>query len=173
MTLLFTSFQTWLPHQKNNSSDQLLAMIQKRDLFSASGHFLRQLPVDRKIASQKAIAIINQIKPRGVICCGMAESRPELTIESCANDGQKCLSTTVNLEDLVNNLASTSISHDAGKFVCESLYFNILSHIHISNLKVPCIFVHVPVMTLENQDILLQDFEEIISYFLSNYSNYR
>ena len=167
MKLLFTSFQTWLPHQKSNSSDELLAMIQKRGKFSASGYFLRQLPVDREVASQKAITTINQIQPQGIICCGMAESRQELTIESCANCGHECLHTTVDLEDLIGNLAYTSISHDAGKFVCESLYFNILKHIQISNLKVTCIFVHVPVFTVENTDIILQDFESIISYFLT------
>ena len=167
MKLLFTSFQTWLPHQKSNSSDELLAIIQEQKNFSASGYFLRQLPVDREIASQKAIATINQIKPQGIICCGMAESRQELTIEYCARDGEQCLYTKVDLEDLVSNLAHTSISHDAGKFVCESLYFNILSHIQISDLEMPCIFVHVPVFTSGNTDILLQDFESIISYFLT------
>ena len=159
MKLLFTSFQTWLPHQKSNSSDELLAMIQERGQFAASGHFLRQLPVDRELASREAIATINQIKPQGVICCGMAESRLELTIESCANESEQCLYTNVDLEDLLDNLANTYISHDAGKFVCESLYYNVLKHLQISNLKVPCIFVHVPVVTLENTEILLQDFE--------------
>ena len=167
MKLLFTSFQTWLPHQKSNSSDEILAMIQERVKFSAFGHFLRQLPVDSEVASQKAIATINQIKPQGIICCGMAESRQELTIEYCAKDGDKCLYTTVDLEDLVGNLAYTSISYDAGKFVCEGLYFNVLKHIQISDFKVPCIFVHVPVFTSKNTDILLQDFESIISFFLT------
>lgn len=169
MKLLFTSFQTWLPHQKSNSSDQLLAMIQEQELFSASGHFLRQLPVDRDLASQRAIATINQLKPRGIICCGMAESRPELTIESRAYNGKQCLYTTVNLADLINNLAYTYISHDAGKFVCESLYFNVLNHIQISNFNLPCIFVHFPVLTSENKAILLQEFELITRYFLTNY----
>ena len=167
MKLLFTSFQTWLPHQKSNSSDELLAMIQERGDFSASGHFLRQLPVDSDLASQKAIATINQIKPQGIICCGMAESRQELTIESCANNDEECLYTTVDLEDLVGNLAYSSISHDAGKFVCESLYYNVLKHIQLSDFKVSCIFVHVPVFTSENTNILLQDFESIIRYFLT------
>ncbi len=171
MKLLFTSFQTWLPHQKSNSSDELLAMIQERENFPASGHFLRQLPVDRELASQQAIATINQIKPQGIICCGMAESRQELTIESRANEGKKCLYTDVDLEDLLGNLANSSISHDAGKFVCESLYFNVLKYIQSSNFQVPCIFVHVPVFTLKNTEILLQDFESIISYFLTDYQN--
>jgi len=162
--LLFTSFQTWLPHQKSNSSDELLAIIQERKVLAASGYFLRGLPVDREAASQQAIAIIKQIKPQTIICCGMAESRQHLTIESCANYGQECLNTTVNLEYLVHNLAATSISHDAGKFVCEALYFNVLKHVQSSKLQIPCLFVHVPVLTSENTDILVQDFESIISY---------
>ena len=162
--LLFTSFQTWLPHQESNSSDELLGLIQERETLSASGYFLRQLPVDREVASQQAIATIKKIQPQGIICCGMAESRPKLTIESCANYGQECLSTTVNLEELVDNLAATSISHDAGKFVCEALYFNVLNYVQNTKLQLPCIFVHVPVLTSENTDILVQDFEAIIDY---------
>ncbi|ELS02075.1 hypothetical protein Xen7305DRAFT_00017860 [Xenococcus sp. PCC 7305] len=141
-------------------------MIQKRNLLSASGYFLRQLPVDRVLASQKAIATIKRINPQGVICCGMAESRQNLTIESCANKDTKCLSTTVNLVDLMGNLAGTSISHDAGKFVCESLYFDILSYLQSAKPDLPCIFVHVPVFNSENTDLVLKDFESIISYFL-------
>ncbi|MEM9274605.1 MAG: peptidase C15 [Cyanobacteria bacterium P01_F01_bin.143] len=162
--LLFTSFQTWLPHQESNSSDELLAIVQKRKKLAASGYFLRQLPVEREVASQQAITTIKKVQPQGIICCGMAESRPELTIEFCANYGQECLSTTVNLEDLVNNLAATSISHDAGKFVCEALYFNVLNYLQNAKLQLPCIFVHVPILTSKNTDILVQDFAAIISY---------
>ena len=171
MKLLFTSFQTWLPHQKSNSSDELLAMIQEEEFSWTSGHFLRQLPVERKLASQKAITTINEIRPEGIICCGMAESRTKLTIEYSANQGQKCLTTRVDLEDLVSNLANSSISHDAGKFVCESLYFNVLNHLQLSNYQTPCIFVHVPVLTADNSHMLRQDFASIIRYFLKQYQN--
>ena len=142
-------------------------MIQERKNFSAPGYFLRQLPVDREVASQRAIATINEIKPRGIICCGMAESRQKLTIEHQASYGKRYLYTNVNLENLVSNLAHTSISYDAGKFVCEALYFKVLEHIELANFAVPCIFVHVPVLTAKNTKILLQDFELIISYFLA------
>lgn len=168
MKLLFTSFQTWLPHQKSNSSDELLAMIQERKTVAASEYFLRQLPVEREAASQQAIAIIKKIKPQTIICCGMAESRQKLTIESCASHDQECLYTKVNLKDLVSNLVATSISHDAGKFVCESLYFNVLKYVQNSEFNASCIFVHVPVLTSENKDILLKDFESVIHYFLTD-----
>jgi pyroglutamyl-peptidase len=68
--ILLTSFQTWLPHQVSNSSDDLLAKIQDEAFLSASLTFLRQLPVDVLLASQKAIATIQVLQPHVVICCG-------------------------------------------------------------------------------------------------------
>jgi pyroglutamyl-peptidase len=59
--ILLTSFQTWLPHQKTNSSDDLLNLVnlvnlvnisRVQQLKSNSLLFLRQLPVDIKLATQ-------------------------------------------------------------------------------------------------------------------------
>ena len=47
--VLLTSFQTWLEHQKSNSSDDLLNTISSSKIYnheSNSLFFLRQLPVD-------------------------------------------------------------------------------------------------------------------------------
>lgn len=166
MTLLLTSFTTWLVHQKSNSADDLLEIIQKNNLDNC--YYLRQLPVEIEAASQKAIAISQQIQPSAIICCGMAESREQLSIESNARCQGSCLYTTVNLPQLVSCLSHTDLSHDAGQFVCEGLYYQILAHLRSLTLDIPCLFVHVPVLTPDNQAIILEDFVTILDFLVNN-----
>jgi pyroglutamyl-peptidase len=156
--ILLTSFDTWLPHQKSNSSDDLLAKISQIQSLPNSLTFLRKLPVDFQLAPNLAIAKINQLQPDTIICCGMAEARQKLTVESCACCDSDLLKTTVNLEQLVADLAITEICHDAGKFVCEALYYRVLKHIYDSQIATKCIFVHVPILTDENLDKIVADF---------------
>lgn len=161
-TILLTSFQTWLAHQKSNSSDDLLAAIAKQDFPHQSLTLLRQLPVNISQASSLVISKVKELQPDAVICCGMAESRRKLTIESNARCGNLQLKTSVNLEKLVDNLASTTVSHDAGKFVCEGLYYRVLHYLSRSQLTCPCIFVHIPVLSNENFSDIQRDFSRIV-----------
>lgn len=166
--LLVTSFQTWLPHQTSNSSDDLLEIIEsKQDIFNYL-YFLRRLPVDTQIATNQVIETIKVIKPQGIICCGMAESRELLTIESNAICGENCIFTPVNLDSLLASLIYTKISHDAGKFVCEGLYYQVLKYVENQNLNIPCIFVHVPILEQDNIDKIQQDFTAIVDFMQSN-----
>lgn len=199
--ILLTSFQTWLPHQTSNSSDDLLEKIAQLDGLPASLTFLRQLPVDVSKASRCAIAKIEELQPDCIICCGMAESRSTLTVESCAtrrdalflirlyrycitfaqrlrvkklqdflsilfgiSHGQNSIliKTSVNLDTLLEKTLATQISHDAGKFVCEGLYYEILNHLRQSNCNSPCIFVHVPLLTPNNSHSIVADFQRIV-----------
>lgn len=156
--ILLTSFQTWMPHQTSNASDDLLELVAKQE-FSTSLIFLRQLPVDVSEAASRVISKIEELEPKAVICCGMAECRQVLTVESCAC-GDALYKTSVDLERLVVGLAVTEISHDAGKFVCEGLYYEVLKY--LSRLNISCIFVHVPILTAENLQNILADFQVII-----------
>ena len=88
----------------------------------------------------------------------MAESRQKLTIESCACCDTDMLKTAVNLESLIADLDTTEISHEAGKYVCEALYYAVLKHICDAKLAAKCIFVHVPILTDENLDKIIADF---------------
>ncbi|MDJ0742348.1 MAG: peptidase C15 [Xenococcaceae cyanobacterium MO_167.B27] len=162
MTLLLTSFTTWLAHQKSNSSDDLLAIIASKN--TSKDYFLRQLPVDVDLASNLAIAILKKIQPQGIICCGMAESRKQLTIESNATCNENCLLTSLDLQPLISKLSHSAISHDAGKFVCEGLYYQVLQYLEKSDLSIPCIFVHVPILNKDNESIIVQDFQTILEY---------
>lgn len=198
--ILLTSFQTWRPEQRSNSSDDLLHKI-AQDTVSDSLTFLRQLPVNIPEAASRVIATIEEGQPDAIICCGMAQSRQKLTVESratCGNSSYRirlysyCLAicqklrvngfedilpivlgisdrsdsrlirTSVNLEILLEGLSNTEISHEAGKFVCEGLYYEVLKYLRERNLEAPCIFVHVPILTPENLPAILGDFRLII-----------
>ena len=160
--ILLTSFQTWLPHQTSNSSDDLLAEIQQSNYTSvAKLFFLRNLPVNIERATHKTITEINRIQPDVIMCCGMAQRRNKLTIESNASCGNECLYTSVDLTELIKLLTVTEISDDAGKFVCEGLYYQVLKYIRAQHRDLPCIFVHVPLLEVDRQEIL-QDFQSII-----------
>ncbi|MEL6438153.1 MAG: peptidase C15 [Cyanobacteria bacterium J06621_8] len=161
--ILLTSFQTWLPHHTSNSSDDLLVLLQQQHC-NDTLNFLRQLPVDIQLASQKVISSINTLQPKGIICCGMAERRQTLTIESQARCQSECLQSVVNISELIESLSFTQISHDAGKFVCEGLYYQILNYLRGIPQTIPCIFVHVPILNQKNQELILQDLNLIIQY---------
>lgn len=163
--LLLTSFTTWLPHQKSNSANDLLELIETKNQHNC--YYLKQLPVDIETASQKAIAVLKLIQLSAIICCGMAESRANLTIESNARCEQNCLQTTVDLPQLISGLSNTTISNDAGQFVCEGLYYQILNYLQLAKLFIPCIFVHVPVLTANNQQVIVQDFNHILNFLAS------
>ena len=158
--ILLTSFDTWLPHQQTNSSDDLLNEIYL--LKYVSLNFLRQLPVDIQLASCYVIAKIKEIQPDSVICCGMAEGRTRLTVESNAASKNSVLKTSVDLEQIVAGSAGVEISHDAGKFVCEGLYYSILKYISLRHLNIRCVFVHVPILNEENFAGMMADFQLII-----------
>jgi pyroglutamyl-peptidase len=162
--ILLTSFQTWLPHQTSNSSDDLLAIIEQQSCDFAALFCLRQLPVNIAQASQKAIASLAQTPFDAIVCCGMAERRKKLSLESNAVGCDRCLYTSINLSELVKLLTDTTISHDAGKFVCEGLYYQLLNHLELAKISIPCLFVHVPKLNSTNLKIIQQDFYFILRY---------
>lgn len=154
--LLLTSFDTWLPHHKSNASDDLLELISQHPNFPKA-ILLRKLPVDFDLAPAKLIEKLKQTTPDILVCCGMAETRTKLTVESRATKENEMLLTAVNLEKLVAGLPFTEISHEAGKFVCEALYYSALNQLK-NYPSTQCIFVHVPVLTKENTGPILADF---------------
>jgi pyroglutamyl-peptidase len=164
-TILLTSFDIWLPHHRSNASDDLLEAIFQLNFTAASLSFLRKLPVDRDRASKLAIDFIDRLQPDVIICCGMAESRQQLSIESNARCDREILKTSVDLEKLLDRLSATFISHDAGKFVCEGLYYQVLNYLSFKQLNSQCIFVHVPVLKESNEQEVIEDFCSIVKAF--------
>lgn len=158
---LLTSFSVWKAQQQSNSSDELLVDI-SRQPFGASLHLLRHLPVNLPVAKALTIAKINQLKPQVVLCCGMAESRSKLNVESRAVVGNQTLETGVDLGSVMAGLSATEISHDAGRFVCNGLYYAILNYLQNYHSDTQCLFVHVPILTLSNRKGIVTDFCSIL-----------
>ena len=157
--ILFTSFTTWLSHQKSNSSDDLLQEIQ---IAGDRNSFLRQLPVDIELASKSVISKIAELQPDIIICCGMAESRSQLTIEAKASDRDDILNTQVDLLSLIAGIDGIEISYDAGKFVCEGLYYSVLKHLQTSPLSTHCIFAHIPILSPDNLTVVKNSFLTVV-----------
>ncbi len=157
--ILFTSFTTWLPHQKSNSSDDLLQEIQ---IAGDRNSFLRQLPVDIELASKSVISKIAELQPDIIICCGMAESRSQLTIEAKASDRDDILNTQVDLPLLIAGIDGIEISYDAGKFVCEGLYYSVLKHLQTLPLSSHCIFAHIPILSPDNLTVVKNSFLTVV-----------
>lgn len=166
--LLLTSFTTWLPHQKTNSSDDILEKISRLNYTFAALNFLRQLPVNIQLASNIVMKTVRALEPDLIVCCGMAERRQHVNIESNASCNGSILQTNIDLEKLVEENDRVKISHDAGKFVCEGLYYSVLEGIVRHQLPASCVFIHVPRLTEQNFDLVLEDFEFILQR-LGNY----
>lgn len=182
--ILLTSFDTWLSEQQSNSSDDLLLELATMTDVCDDLFFLRRLLVDIEVASSVVISKINQLQPDGVICCGMAASRKNLSVEVIArlesiqstdivtkhwgdNFCPASLQTNVNVEQLIMGTEAVEISYDCGKFVCEGLYYSVLHHLRKSQLSIPCIFVHVPILDQGNLLGIIADFVLIINNFLN------
>jgi|688.fasta_scaffold03180_5 pyroglutamyl-peptidase len=183
--ILLTSFDIWLSQQESNSSDDLLLGLAKMASLSHDLKFLHRLPVDVQLASSLVIAKINELQPDHIICCGMAASRSQLSVEVLAsststlpvestnsadilpqesrNSPENILQTRVDLEKLLVGTAAVEISYNCGKFVCEGLYYSVLDYLHQSQLSIKCIFVHVPIFNPENLPKIIADFIVIIN----------
>lgn len=158
--MLITSFTTWLPHQVSNASDDLLLRFLANA--DATCPTLRHLPVDHVLAPLQVIDAVDRLRPRLIVCCGMAEERERLNVESQAVMDGNVQKTDIDLGKLTADLRMTEISNDAGDFVCNTLYFRCLEHLRNLQGEHHCLFVHVPLLTPENEKALTEDFTEII-----------
>jgi pyroglutamyl-peptidase len=160
--ILLTSFDIWEPHHVTNSSDDLLMEMEFRGLLPPRSHLLRRLPVDFQLAPEKVISHIESLQPLWVVCCGMAEKREMLSIEANGKHGEEVLETAVDIAPLVASLSHTEVSQDAGNFVCNYLYYSVLKHIQENQLETQSLFVHVPVLRVENRGAIVQDFSRLL-----------
>lgn len=168
MKILLTSFDIWQSYHKSNSADDLLNIVWQQESLPHDLFFLRKLPVCFETAPKMVIQEIDKIQPELIICCGMAESREILTIESQARGKNDTLKSNIELTNLVNGLKFCQISNDAGQFVCERLYYEVLRYIVDRELTSKCLFVHVPILTDQNREKILTDFLAIISKSVSS-----
>lgn len=179
-TVLITSFATWKNNQLINSSDELLEAVSQFYPLPPSVYLLRQLPVNTPVAREMAIAQVMRLQPQVMLCCGMAELRERLSLESRAVVGNQVLQTSIHLTELIKDLSHSEISDDAGRFVCNSFYYSMMDYFRINdsinnslvndsqvaNLQCACLFIHVPILTNLNRSQILMDFCKILNQFV-------
>ncbi len=159
--LLITSFQPWRAHQLSNSSDDLISMLYRRSQLPDNSLWLKQVPVSFELAPIRVISELYKRRPRAVICCGMAERRAYLSVEQQASRAGKTLMSAVDLPSLLHHTQLSEISHDAGSYVCNHLYYSVLEVISQQPWNLSAIFVHIPILQPSNQQLLLNDFAQI------------
>jgi len=163
MTLLLTSFAPWKAHQTTNSSDDLVLLLHDRGWLPATTQLLRHLPVHFQLAPGQVISAMYQYRPTTVVCCGMAETRSLLNLERYGRGHRDRHETPIDLGAIAAGLQWTEISQDAGNFVCNALYYELLGHVQKHDLDIQCLFVHVPPLNEYNREPLMQDFAAILS----------
>lgn len=163
--ILITTFDIWEAHHTSNASDDLLHLLLEKELDFF--HHLRSIPVDFELSPEHVLERFEALKPKIVVCCGMAEERSKLNIESRAVCDGKVFETGIDLEALTQGLGMTEISHDAGQYVCNTLYYRVLEHLERQEGEHHSLFVHVPVLTEANTAALVEDFERILLRLLA------
>lgn len=162
-SLLLTSFAPWRAHQLSNASDDLIGLLESRNQIPPNASLIRQLPVHFQLAPSQVIATMLKIRPAVVVCCGMAEKRALLNLEqyACWNGDRR--ETPLNLSPLCVGTQWTEISHDAGDYVCNYLYYRLLAFVQKHRWPIQCLFVHVPLLTNSNRELVAHDFALILS----------
>ncbi|MBD0334643.1 MAG: peptidase C15 [Cyanobacteria bacterium Co-bin13] len=161
-TILITSFAPWKAYQRSNASDDLLASLQQRQELPDNAILMRQVPVNFHLAPCHIIAKLVELRPAVVVCCGMAEKRQRLSLELNGCCEEKVLKTALNLSDLMAGTRLTEISHCAGTYVCNHLYFKVLEFIQQTRCSTQALFIHVPPLNLLNQEFIAADFTLIL-----------
>jgi len=140
-----------------------MAALCDRGEFPSDSLWLRHVPVCFESAPALVIAKLREFQPRVIVCCGMAETRQRLSIEQQAASKGRILQTAVNTQDLLTKTTQTEISYDAGDYVCNHLYYQVLSAIDKSKLDTVALFVHVPVLNERNIAEITDDFQKILA----------
>lgn len=167
--IVLTSFATWRDDQPSNASDDLLEWwVERHAEVGDRVQLVRQLPVHTERASDRVIAAIERDRPDYVLCCGMAESRTDLELETNAKCDDEVLHSTADLALWVRGLTRTRLSHDAGSFVCNGTYYRVLQWLRDRRYATQCVFVHVPRLDGMHQSAVKEDFSEMIQRLLAS-----
>lgn len=161
--ILLTSFAPWRAHQHSNTSDDLIALLASRNRLPKGTVLMRHLPVHFQLAPCTVKAAIAKNRPAVVVCCGMAEKRSLLTLERYGHGKGERLETRLDLTALRSDTHWTTISHDAGRYVCNALYYQVLSYLASSDAATQGLFIHVPLLTDYNRELIVRDFAVILS----------
>lgn len=130
----------------------------------------RELACVLGLSNQQLIAAIEELRPRVVICLGLAGGRGEISIERVAvnlidaripdNAGKQPIDvpvvvggpvgyfSTLPVKAIVHHLHQSGIpaavSHTAGTYNCNQLFYGLSHHIASHNLAIKGGFIHIP-----------------------------
>lgn len=167
--ILITTFDTWLPHQKSNASDDLVLALEAIAALPHNCQVLHSLPVDVDGAFEVIQTAAQDNLPDYILCCGMAEQRAKLNFELQAVCGEQVRRSPIP-DSYWNSLRTrwrcAEVSEDAGRFVCNGLYFRVLDEREQWGYP-QVLFVHVPLLTAENRADLMADFQLLLQCLLA------
>jgi pyroglutamyl-peptidase len=155
-TFLVTGFEPFGEHRTNSSWD---ALERVREHWPRDVVTLR-LPVDYRAAHVALRAALQELEPMAVLCTGLAKGRI-FRIERCARRPAQLDELAVAGDaalargrwpwaEMRRALESTGVdvieSEDAGRYVCESTYWSLLTYRSASDAGAPPFagFLHVP-----------------------------
>ncbi|AUW40120.1 MULTISPECIES: pyroglutamyl-peptidase I [Serratia] len=131
---------------------------------------VRQLACVLGLSNQQLIAAIEELRPKAVICLGLAGGRGEISVERVAinlidaripdNAGKQPIDipvveggpvgyfSTLPVKAIVHHLHQAGIpaavSHTAGTYNCNQLFYGLSHHIASQNLAIKGGFIHIP-----------------------------
>jgi pyroglutamyl-peptidase len=128
------------------------------------------LPTVFDLAGSRIRQLIRDERPDAILCLGVAQKRAEINLERVAHNwdearipdntgvqraGQKIVPdgadnyvTTLRVDHIKSCLDAANIetvlSDDAGRYVCNHVFYSARHEIDLLQLDIPCGFVHVP-----------------------------
>lgn len=158
MKILVSGFEAFNNRLINNSKEVL-------DLLNADKYYKVILPVSYNRSFELLKKEIEKIKPDLVLCLGEAINRTDICIEKrainikkasiCDNDnviyngeciienGDEFLYSNILIDKVICN-TNIIASLDAGKFVCNTLLYELLNYNKNLNKPMLCAFIHIP-----------------------------
>jgi len=161
--LLLTTFAPWKAHQPSNASDDLVNLLLRQKTLPDNACIMRQIPVSFDLAPSRVIAKMVELQPQVVVCCGMAETNTHLALELNGTSSERVLKTSLALHHLIMGTQLTQISHCAGDYVCNHLYYHLLEVIHRHRWSIHALFIHIPRLNPANESFLVHDLSLILN----------
>ncbi len=160
--LLLTTFAPWKAHQPTNASDDLVDCLIRQKKLPGNAVIMRHIPVSFDLAPCRVMAKMVELQPQIVVCCGMAETRTHLELELNGKSSDRVLRTGLALHRLSADTLLTRISHCAGDYVCNHLYYHLLEAIERHRWGTQALFIHIPKLTPANEPLLVHDLSLIL-----------
>jgi pyroglutamyl-peptidase I len=175
------------PFGKHTDNPSLKAVNLLPSQFDSLEIIKAELPVSFEKAFATLKNLIETHKPSIVICAGLAANREKISVERIAinvndctiqdNDGTKFSDDIIDYaapSSWFSNLPCTQIvkklneanlpaevSNSAGTFVCNNVFFNLMSHINYTSPDIKGGFIHLPPLTTKLDDRSLWTLESL------------